>query len=61
MNVTTIHQEIMCTKTCTKVVGTDSAGIRQDSLEMHEILPLKNGQMRAIPTLAYRSRCLSSN
>ena len=49
-----VHGEIMCTKTCTKMVETDSAGLGRiplDSLEKYGILPLKYVEMRPIPTL----------
>jgi hypothetical protein len=54
-----ISGEIMCTKTCTKLVETDSAGLGRiplDSLKKHEIVPSKYSHMRAIPTLASKSR-----
>ena len=52
------HYHNLCTKTCTKMIKIDYAGfdrIPLDSLKIHEILPLENSNMRAIPTLASSS------
>ena len=54
----------MCTKTCTKMIKTDSTGFHRiplDSLETREIFPLKHKGIRAIPTLASNPNCVCSN
>ena len=54
-SVSVFHEEMMCTKTCTKMVKRDYAGfggIPLDSLQKHEMLALKYRELRAIPTSA---------